>query len=218
MEKDNPEVEIAPTLAEEQPKEEKKTIKINWKIVAIVVAAAVVLVLAYFLKGLVVAATVNGSPISRFAVIEKLEKSSGKVLLDSLITKKLIAAEAKAKNITVSQEEIDEQIKKIEEQIKTQGGTLEEALKMQGMERKDLEEQIVIQKQVEKMVADKIAVSDEEVTKYIADYKIEIAKDDEAATREQVKQEISNMKLNQEAEAMISRLKAEAKIKYFVEY
>src|SRR3989344_7099086 len=60
-------------------------------IIAVVVVAVVVV--GYFAKGWFVAATVNGRPISRWSVISKLKKTSGKDTLDSLIIRKLIASE-----------------------------------------------------------------------------------------------------------------------------
>ena len=74
--------------------------------VIIGVAAVALLVLGFMYKGLVVAAWVNGAPISRFQVLGQLEKMSGKNVLDSLITKKLIEDEAKAKGIAVTKDEV----------------------------------------------------------------------------------------------------------------
>ena len=48
-------------------------------------------------RGLFVVALVNGEPISRIEVIKALEKQGGKATLDSLVTKKLIAQEARSK-------------------------------------------------------------------------------------------------------------------------
>jgi len=62
----------------------------------------VLVVAAFLLKGLFIAALVNGQPISRFTVISELEKQSGKQALTSLVNQTLIFQEAKKKNITVS--------------------------------------------------------------------------------------------------------------------
>ena len=195
-----------------------KAIKINVK-TAIIIAVIIALgALGYVFKGFFIAATVNGSPISRLAVIQKLEKASGKSLLDSLITERLIQNEAKAKKIVVSDEEINGEIKKIEDQIIAQGGTLDEALLSQGMSMDELKEQLILQKQVEKLVADKINVTDEEVAKYIIDNAVPVIKGQEAATNDQIRSDLRNQKLNQEANILITTLKSEAKIRYFVNY
>jgi len=205
---------------EHQQKAYKKSIKIKISIkTAIIIVVIIALgVLAYIYKGLFIAATVNGSPISRLAIIQELEKASGKNLLDSLIIEKLVQNEANAKKITVSNDEINGEIKKIEDRIVAQGSTLDAALAAQGMTMEDLKKQIILQKEVEKMVADKINVTDEEVTQYIKDNAISIPEGQEATTTAQIKDELRNQKLNKEAAALITTLKSQAKIRYFVNY
>jgi len=205
---------------EHQQKAYKKSIKIKISIkTAIIIVVIIALgVLAYIYKGLFIAATVNGSPISRLAIIQELEKASGKNLLDSLIIEKLVQNEANAKKITVSNDEINGEIKKIEDQVVAQGSTLDAALAAQGMTMEDLKKQIILQKEVEKMVADKINVTDEEVTQYIKDNAISIPEGQEATTTAQIKDELRNQKLNKEAAALITTLKSQAKIRYFVNY
>lgn len=123
--------------------------KIKPKTAIIVAVVAVVAISAYANKGLLVVATVNGSPISRFAVISKLEKASGKQMLDALITEKLIVSEINKKKITVTKEEISAGLKKIENQVVAQGGTLAQALLLQGMTQKNLEDQISLNLRIE---------------------------------------------------------------------
>jgi len=216
---DNNTIQAEPLNTQEhQQKADKKSIKISIKTAIIIVVIIALGVLAYFYKGLFIAATVNGSPISRLAIIQKLEKASGKNLLDSLITEKLIQDEANAKKITVSNDEINGEIKKIEDQITAQSSTLDAALAAQGMTMEDLKKQIILQKEVEKLVADKINVTDEEVAQYIKDNQVSIPKGQEATTTAQIKNELRNQKLNTEAVALITTLKSQAKIRYFVNY
>jgi len=203
---------------EEKPKADKKIIKISLRTIVVVVVVIAVLILAYIFKGLLVAATVNGSPIGRLTVIEKLEKASGQTLLDSLIEQKLITDEAAARNIEVTNEEVADEIKKIEDQISAQGGNLEDTLEQQGMTRQDLEEQILLQKQLEKMLSDKIEVTDDDVANYISTYKLDIPEEQQATAYEQIKAQIKNQKLSQEFDTFLGELKDKADIKYFVKY
>lgn len=186
---------------------------------AIIIVVIIALgVLAYVYKGLFIAATVNGSPIGRLTIIQKLEKASGKSLLDSLITEKLIQDEASAKKIVVSNEEISGEIKKIEDQVTAQGGTLDAALAAQGMSMDDLKKRIILQKEMEKLLADKINVTDQEVAQYIKDNQVSVPKGQEATINDQIKSELSSQKLNNEAQSLITDLKSKAKIQYFVNY
>jgi len=186
--------------------------------VIIGVAAVALLVLGFMYKGLVVAAWVNGAPISRFQVLGQLEKMSGKNVLDSLITKKLIEDEAKAKGIAVTKDEVSAEISKIEEQIKTQGGTLDAALEQQGMTREDLEIQISVNTKIQKLLADKLSVTDEEIAKYITDNKVNVPKGQEQQFNDSIKAQLAQQKLSTEAQSLVASLKGSAKIKYFVNY
>ena len=203
---------------EYQQKADKKSIKISIKTAIIIVVIIALGVLVYIYKGLFIAATVNGSPISRLAIIQELEKASGKDLLDSLIIEKLVQNEANAKKIIVSNDEINGEIKKIEDQIVAQGATLDAALAAQRMSMEDLKKQIIFQMEVEKLIADKINVTDEEVAQYIKDNAISIPEGQEATTTAQIKDELRNQKLSTEGKALIATLKSQAKIRYFVNY
>lgn len=207
---------------ENQEKKDKKLIKVTFKIglkaMIITVIIIALVLLAYFYKGLLIVAIVDGSPISRLAVIQKLEKDSGKTLLDSLIAEKLIQNEANAKKIVITDDQINEQIKKVEAQLTAQGSTLAAALASQRITMDEFKRRIIIQKEVEAILADKINVTEQEVAQYIRDNKITVPKGQEAATNEQVRTELKNQKLNKEAEALVTDLKAKANIQYFVNY
>lgn len=206
---------IAP---EEEQKIDKKSIKISKKLIIIVSIIIALGILAWLAKGLFVVALVDGSPISRTSIVQKLEKEAGKNLLESLVIEKLIQNEAKIKQITISDEEINAEIKKIETQITSQGDTMDNALAAQNMTIDDLKEQIVTQKELEKLLADKVVVSDEEVAKYIADNQVPMTAGQEATINEQIKTELRNQKLSGEAQTFIASLKTKAKIQYWVNY
>ena len=216
---DNKTIQPEPvSVQNQQPKADKKSIKISRKTAIIIVVIIALAVLAYIYKGLFIVATVNGSPISRLSVIEKLEKQAGKSLLNSLIDEKLIQEEADAKKIIISDDEIKGEIKKIEDQVASQGGTIETALAAQGMSMDDLKTQIVLRKEMEKLLADKIIVTDQEVAQYIKDNNITVTKGQEATTNDQIKNTLSNQKFSSEAQNLINDLKSKAKIQYFVNY
>lgn len=172
----------------------------------------VVLVLLYFFKGLFVAAVVNGTPISRIALVQELEKQEGSSVLNALVTKELVNQEAKKSGVSVSKEEIDSEIKKIEESIESQGQTLDQALASQGWTRDDLGDQIRTQIIVEKLLADKVNVTDQEVDEYI---KTNLAPTE---SKDDVKALLKQQKLMTEYQTWIANLLAQAKINYWVKY
>lgn len=183
----------------------------NRKTILTAVTILIVVAILYFLKGLFIAALVNGSPISRLSVVQELEKSNGSSVLDSLVTKELIRQEARKKGINVTRDEINSEISKIEGTIKAQGQTLDEALAAQGWTKKDLEDQIVTQKIVEKLLADKVLVTDQEVDDYVKANK-------STEPRDTIKEQLRQQKLFEAYQAWIQGLMAQAKINYFVKY
>ena len=191
------------------------------KAFTIVIGAVVILIFAglFFAKGIFIAATVDGSPISRLSVIKELEKQGGKQALESIINKKLIENELNKQKITADKEEVDKEIKKIEAQVAGQGSTLASALAMQGMTEEKLREQITIQEKLKKVLADKIAVTDTEVDAYIKDNKMTPPKDMKLEDfRKQIRDQLTQQKFQQEAQKWVSSLIAGAKIKYYVKY
>jgi foldase protein PrsA len=203
---------------EHEKKSEKKSRKLKLKMIIIFVIIIILGVLAYMGKGLFVAATVNGSPITRLSLIKMLEKEAGKGLLDSLITEKLIQNEAIAKNIIISEDDVNSEIDKIKAQVTSQGDTFEAALEAQGMTLDVLKKQIKLQKEIEALLADKVSVTDQEVTQYITDNKYPVTEGQEQIANEQVMLQLKSKKLSAEAPTYIEELKAKAKIKYFVNY
>jgi len=183
---------------------------------AIIILIAILLALT---KSLFVAAIVNGTPISRLAVVRQLEKQGGTEALNTFIERTLIFGEAKKQGVSVSKEVIDSQLTSIEELLKGQGLTLDEALEARGQTRSELTEQIRIQKTVEAILFQKINVSEEEIAAYFEENRELL---DEGATLEDVKEDIRNQlsqqKLNAEYQNWIGELKAKAKIFYFVNF
>ena len=206
------------TAAAAQPAMAKKRRFMSVKMAIIIAIVLIVAAVVYLYRGLFVVAMVNGHPISRIAVVRELEKRSGKQALESLITERLIEGEMQKNGITVPGEEIDQEIKTIQGQLTTQGTTLEAALASQSMSLENLRKQITIRKSVEKILADKTKIGDDEVEKYIKDNKMTPPKGKEGEFKTQIKQQLTQQKFSQAADQFVSDIKAKAKIRYFVNY
>ena len=195
----------------------KSVNRINNKI--LLVGAIAGIAIFFFGKSIFLAALVNGTPITRYSVIKELEKQNGKQALESLITKKLILQTAKKKNIEVKQSDVDKEIKKIEENTARQGQNLDEILKYQRMTRSDLMNQIKVQLTVEKLLADKIKVSEKEIKEFIKKNTPEEENSTQKPpTKDVAKTQLRQQKLEKEATAWVEQLKKNAKISIFVNY
>lgn len=189
------------------------------KSVSLFIGLLVILGLLYLARSLFIVAVVNGQPIDRFTFTNELQKQGGKKVLTDMVTKTLILQEANKKHITVSDKEVDAQMKKIEENVKQQGQDLDQLLAAQGMTRNDLREQIKIQKIVEKILADKIKVSDQEVTAYIEKNKANFpAGTTDAQMKAQATQQLQQTKLSSAYQTWIADLEKNAKIIDFVNF
>lgn len=173
----------------------------------------------FYARSLFIVAIVNGQPIARITLIQELEKRGGKQALSSIITQTLIVQEAHKRNIDVSQEELDEMLKTIEDGFKKQGQNLDQALVLQGLTRKDLESQLRIQKLIEKILAKDIKVTDRELSDYIEKNKSTIPSDMKVdEVKKSAREQLEQQKLGTKAQAFIQTLQSKAKIQYFVNY
>lgn len=183
--------------------------KINFKLAAVVLALAGLL---YYFKSQFVVAWINGYPISRSAYVRELERLAKNQAVDSLITKRLIVAEAAKNKLTVTNEEIEAALTSIDNKAKEQGTNLEDLLTAQGVSRDSLKEEIRLQKLLEKLVGE-ISINDEEVEKYFDDNRKVLyleKKFDEV--KNEIKEQLKQQQLINKIQELIARLQNEAKI------
>ncbi len=185
----------------------------------IVIAIIIIVLLAVLFKSVFIAAIVNGEPISRLSVINALEKQDGKTVLDGLITKKIILQEAKKRNITVTQSDIDAEIKNITANIQAQGQTLDQALVAQGMTKSDLNDEVKVQLAVNKMVGADVTMSAKEIDDFVTANKSQMTPGTtDAQFREEATAQLKQQKLQTVTQNFITNLKNKAKIFRFVAY
>jgi hypothetical protein len=183
------------------------------------VVLAVVLGSLYYFKGLFVAATVNGQPVSRFEIIKRVEKKDGKATLDSIITEMLVLQEAKKLNASVSDAEIKAEVAKIRTDLSAAGQNLDSMLSLEKISMKEFETQIRLQKTVEKILADKITVTQEEITQFITANKSAIPTTmSEAEVKTAVEQQLKSQKMGTEFQKWLDMVKAKSSINYLVKY
>ncbi len=179
------------------------------------IAALVLLGALYLLRNYFIVATVNGQPITRLEYMKELEAQAGKQAMNSIVTKTLILQEAKKNNVSVSNEEIDKEIKTIEQNLEKQGQKLDSVLTLQGLTRESLREQISLQKLIEKMVGKDVKVTDKEVTDYITANQASLPTGvEETEQKKQVTEQLRQQKLNDKAQEWLQKLQQNAKVSY----
>jgi foldase protein PrsA len=187
-----------------------------------VILAVTVLVLAGLLwltRSLFVAAVVNGQPISRLSVVREAEKQSGKQVLTTLVRNTLIEQEARKQNVSVTDKEIDDEIKKLESNLQKQGQKLDQVLEMQGMSRDDLRKLIRLDKMVGKMVGKDIKITDQQVEEYIKSNQESLPQgQNENELKASVKEQLRQQQLNEKVRVWLENLQKNANINPIVDY
>ena len=196
-----------------------RSVKVH-KMTLIVVLIIIILgVLLYFGRGLFVAAVVNGQPISRLDLVQQSEKASGKQVMTNLIRNVLIEQVAAKQNVKVTDKEISDQIKTIEDNLSQQGQKLDQMLALEGMTRGDLTTIIKQNLLVTKLVGKDIKVSDKEISDFITKNQDQLPKD---KTGDQLKafvrDQIVKSELPAKAQTWLADLEKKAKIIKFVNY
>lgn len=175
-----------------------------------------ILAFVYLIKDEVIVASVNGKPVTRWSLIRNLEKQSAPTVLENMTLQMLVEQELKKAGVKVSDEMMDEEIKKIEEQLTAQGQNLDDLLKAQGMTRATVKEQLALSKGMEMLLSDKVVVTEEEIVAYFEENKAMIGAD---VAFEDVKSDIENQlkqqKLSTEQQKWFAEIKKAAKINYF---
>ena len=181
--------------------------------VALVVVG--IALLTYKVGPYFVPALVGYTPVTRFEIWNRLEKSYGSQALDDVVNEKILDSAIAKSGVKVDQAKVDEQVKGLETQFESMGG-LDAALEQRGMDRAELTKQVKTQLAVEEILKDKVNPTDEEVkaafdeaaTTTYKDKKFEDVKD-------QVKDELVQAKLVEAFRDWFEMIKAEAKLKNF---
>ncbi len=197
----------------------KITIPVSKSKIILGLALIVIVLLVFKFKGVFIAATVNGQPISRVQVLQELEKEGGKSVLDNMIINNLILQEAQKEKVVITDTEINDQIKKYSDKFKSQGQDLNAALKAQGMNQNDLKLQIKLQLLVQKMAGKGITVTDQEAQDYFKQNPTAYPKGAKYAdVAAEIKDTLQQQKIGTAENDWVTALKAKAKINYFVSY
>ena len=167
------------------------------------------LVVAY--GGMPVMALVNGQPIFRWEAAQVLFQRYGSQTVEGMITEKLIAGEAQKANVTVSQTDITT---KEQEILKNFGSnmSIDDFLKLQGLQRKDFDNQIKLQLTVQKLLGKDITISNQDIDSYIASNSGSLTATEPAKLREEAKSALFDEQISAKIQTWLQEIKAKAKI------
>ena len=196
---------------QEKPvKKEQLTKRTIWPIIVLLVALAF-----WFLRDQVIVAMVNGKPITRFQVISELEKQGASQILDSLVTMELVNQAINKADVGVDNQEITDQMTELEASLAAQDQNLDDILAMQNLTREDIEKDIKLNLQVDKILADKIQVTEEEVMEYFETNKEFLGEDaNYGEMKEDIEAQVIQEKRSAAQQEWLETLRSEANIRY----
>lgn len=178
-------------------------------IIGLLVFAVILIFL--FNRNMFLAGSINGRLVTTPEFYKELVKQNGEEIFDSIVRETLIKQEAGKKDLTASKEEVGEKVKELEGRF---GGkeALKSLLAQNNTNLTEVREQLELQILIEKLLDQKISVSEEEVAKYVKENKDAAS----GLTKEQVKDQLRSQKLNEEFTKWFEDVKEKAKInKYF---
>jgi foldase protein PrsA len=191
----------------------------NKKTLVVTLGVLVVLAFLYLSKSLFVVALVNGRPITRWTLDRELEKAAGSQILNTKIAEMLVLQEGRRQKITISDEEINQEVKKLEDQLKTQGQDLDSILALQKQSKKEFLRQIKIQLLVEKILGKEIETTEEEISDYFNENQTLFAEGATLASeKENIRQTLFENKLTEKIQPWLQDLQDKAKVLYFVKF
>jgi len=213
---------VASKVVKDEVKKITRKPKISKKFVAnLVLVVAIVGLIALFVynkKELFVAATVNGKPITRLDLIKELEKQGGKQTLDTMVTKSLLRQEAVKKGIVVSKEDLDKEKDSLKKNIESSGQTWEQFLQYQNLTEEQLNEELSLRVMLNKLLAEKVNVTEDEITTYVEQNSQEGQDNTNKDLRDQTKEQLKNQKMSSESQTFLENLKKGARVQYFLTF
>lgn len=194
---------------------QKARIGSRMKILYFVVALLALSALLIANKGLIVAAVVDGHPIWSWQLNQTLMDRYGKQTLEGMISQQLIEDEAKKSGVQVTQAQITAKENQI---LKGLGANvkLDDLLQYQGITKTDFENQIKLQLTVQSILGKNIAVTDNDITNYIATNSATLTATEPAALKDEARQAIIDQKVSGLLQPWFTQLRTQAKILRFV--
>lgn len=199
-------------VKEVSPKINFKGLKFSKKVRYTLVGVLSVGLLLLLLGKYMVVAWVDNKPVTRFEYYSVMDKKFGNETRENLIVEKLFMSEAAKRRVSVTNQEVSDEIKKIEERA---GGAdqLAQALQANGMSQEDLNQRIKLELLKQKMFGEGITVSDEELDKYIEENKQSLpttitdnTSSESARLKEGLKEQLKQQKVDEDFNKWLSEV------------
>lgn len=178
---------------------------------AIPIIIALLALLLWRNKGLILVATVNNQPVWRWDLEQRFVSRFGTQTLEEMVNEQILKNEASKQGITVTEADLNNKTSEIEKTLEGKV-TLKDALKQQGMTMEDFNRQLEVQIMIEKLTAKKVTVTDKDISDFIEQNKENMMAKDEAGMKAEAKAAVLQSKQDQEFQKIFADLKKNAKV------
>lgn len=198
-----------------------KTVTKNSRFIALTALVLALGIGGFFLaqkyRGLVIAAVVNKTPITRWQLNQTLANRYGQPVLDELVNNELLSQQASKEGIKIDQAKIQQELDSLAERF---GGadSLDTIREQYGLSKDQLNEQIRLRLVQEKLAAKlfDVQVEEQEVKDYFEQNSSAFADKSLEEVKGQIKETLLNQKMQQEFSAWFEKVKQEAQIKTYI--
>ena len=158
-----------------------------------------------------IVATVNGEQIRRSEYDKAVASTSGEQVLDDLVMERLIADEARKRNIAVDEGEASRLLDEQRQQLGNEAA-FQAALAQAGLTEADFSRQLRLGVMLRQMVADQTQVSEQEINEMYQANADRYAGMSEAEAKDQIRSGIRRQREGAAARDLLDQLRANAQI------
>jgi hypothetical protein len=183
----------------------------------IVVIGSALYLLASKYKSFIIAGTVNSSPVYRWELNSKMAEKYGKQSFEEIVNDRLLAEELKKNKITVTDQEVTDEMTKLVAQYGGQEA-FQEAISQFGLTedkaKESIKQSLGLKKLVEKNY--KIEISDEAVKKYYDDNKATFGTKKLEEVSSDIKDNLYQQEVYAKSQEWFSEVRKNAKVTSFI--
>lgn len=178
-----------------------------WKWIGVVVAALAIVLLGWWQWQRSYVGVINGQYIHTSALADQLVANYGAQTLDTLVQQQLILQDADKKGVTIPADKVQAELDTFKEST---GGedAYQSSLVEYGISEDLLRSQIKVRLTLEEILAERIAVSEEEIEEYYEENQEEVDVADEGleGARDRIEMQLREQKLSQESSQYLQSL------------
>ncbi len=194
-----------------------KGLSFSYKLILVIIFGVLSYLLATKYRTLIIAGTVNNTPITRYELNQAMAEKYGKQTFEDLVNERLLSEEIKKQGVTVTDDEVKAEVDKITKEYGSEEN-FKAALEQYGLTldkaKESIKKNLGFKKLVEK--TSKIEITDEAITKYFNDNKtIYVGKKIEEV-KDAIKDSLYQQELYQKSQEIFTGVRQAAKVNSFL--